>query len=196
MRPTARIFLALGTTLLTLGSALPAAAYPEAPGIMQEELELGCLPSCLLCHTRPEGGKGYTKEGNAEPLPGNRGYGSFLTNLVKAGGEPARFPTEANLVSYLVAFKTVPCGGSGNTMNTQGEACNSDGDPRPDLVELQEGTDPDVPDVKGPYSCITPQYGCGASIQPLPRDESDVGHAVALMAALGVGLALARRVRR
>ena len=54
----------------------------------------------------------------------------------------------------------------------------------------------DVPDVKGPYSCVTPQYGCGASIKPLPADQSDVGRSVALVAVLGVGLVLARRVRR
>jgi hypothetical protein len=196
MRPHVRFVALVGAALTTLGASLPAAAYPEAPGILQEELELNCLPSCLLCHTRPEGGKGYTKEGTAEPMPGNRGYGNFLTNLIFAGGMPARLPTEDNLVSYVNAFKTVPCGGTTNTMNTQGQPCNSDGDAKTDLEELKLGTDPDVPDVAGPYSCVTPQYGCGASIQALPRDESALGHAVALMTALGVGLVLVRRARR
>jgi hypothetical protein len=194
-RPTTRLFAALGVALATLAVAAPAAAYPEAPGILQEELDLACLPSCLLCHTRPEGGRGFTKGGADMFLPGPQGLGAFFPNLVLAVG-PGALPKESNLVSYLVAFKRMPCGGVTNTMNPMQLPCDSDLDGRSDLLELTDGTDPDVPDVKGPNSCVTPQYGCGASIQPLPQGESDVGRAVALMAALGVGLVLARRARR
>jgi hypothetical protein len=193
MRSNVRHFVGLAAALVMLGAS-PASAFPEAPGILQEELQLDCLPSCLVCHSRPEGGAGMFRPSAPAPLPGNRGWGSFVANLFAAGGG---VPRDANqLVPFLVAFQKVPCGGPDNTLNTQAQACDSDGDMSPDLKELKEGTDPDVPDVKGPYSCVTPQYGCGASIEPLPRNESDQGHAVALIAALGVGLVLARRARR
>jgi len=192
-RPHVRLLAAVGAVLLPLGVALPAYAYPEAPGIIQEELKLECLPQCTLCHTRPEGGPGFLKDMPAAVLPGAQGYGNFLTNLTVAGGS---LPKEGNLVSFINAFQRTPCGGMGNTMNPQGLPCDSDADGRTDIKELQDGTDPDVKDVKGPYSCVTPQYGCGASIKPLPADETDVGRSVALVAALGVGLVLLRRVRR
>jgi hypothetical protein len=193
-RPTTRLFAALGVTLATLAAAAPAAAYPEAPGILQEELDLACLPSCLLCHTRPEGGRGFTRGGADTQLPGKQGYASFLSNLVAASGPG--FPKVSNLAAYLVAFQKVPCGGPMNTMNPMGLPCDSDLDGAEDIEELKVGTDPDVPDKPGEFSCVTPRYGCGGSIQPLPQGESDVGRAVALMAALGVGLVLVRRARR
>jgi hypothetical protein len=192
-RPHVRLLAAVGAALLPLGVALPAHAYPEAPGIIQEELKLDCLPPCTLCHVRPEGGPGFLKDMPATVLPGTQGYGNFLTNLSVAGGG---LPKEGNLNSFINAFQRTPCGGMGNTMNPQGLPCDSDADGRTDIKELQDGTDPDVKDVKGPYSCVTPQYGCGASIKPLPADETDVGRSVALVAALGVGLVLLRRVRR
>lgn len=189
-----RLLAGLGAALV-LFATTPAQAYPDFPGVLQEELQLDCLPSCLLCHTRMEGGKGYLKAGDTE-LPGKRGYGVFISNVMAAG---LGVPKEDNLPSYLFAFRKFPCGGPMSTLNAQGTAgdCDSDGDGSPDLKELHDGTDPDTKDVKGKYSCLIPEYGCGgASIAPLPRHHSGTGRAVALVAALGVGLTLARRFRR
>jgi len=44
--------------------------------------------------------------------------------------------------------------------------------------------------------CIGPTYGCGATITPLPRDSTANWRAAAVLAALGLGIVVARRLQR
>jgi hypothetical protein len=61
-------------------------------------------------------------------------------------------------------------------------------------LSAQPARDPDVSGVGN--GAICPAYGCGASIGTLPRDADANDRAGALIAAFGVALVLARRVRR
>ena len=83
-----RILAACGAAV-ALFAAAPAQAYPEFPGVLQEELNLECLPSCLLCHTRSEGGKGYLKDGGATALDRKS------TRLNSSHSRASRMPSSA-----------------------------------------------------------------------------------------------------
>lgn len=175
--------LALGA-LLAPASAL---AHPTFPGAMQEQFGLECPPSCLLCHTRIEGGVKFVKDSPT----------SFVQNLVFVGqkSEPSIFLTSDDVDQFkklLVLYGTESCS------RTPGEPpCDSDGDGTSDFAELSEEQDPErvgkpLPD------CV--HYGCGAHIAPKAKASSSVNvsgeSAGAVCAALSALIVFGRRARR
>lgn len=55
IRQTRSLVIALSAAWVTTWGAT-AAAKPEYPGKLQEKLDMPCAPTCMLCHTSPEGG--------------------------------------------------------------------------------------------------------------------------------------------
>ena len=169
--------------------AAPAAAYPTFPGAMQERLDLTCPPSCLLCHTRLEGGKDYLKDGpEISPVRGN---GVFVQNL-RFVGQKLRTPISNDEVApfekLLDAYATAPCDGNAGT-----PPCDSDGDGVSDIAELKENKDPES--LRGTLDdCVL--YGCGAHIAPRRGFDVSGSSVGAWFAALGGLLVVGRRVRR
>jgi len=160
----------------------------------------GCAPQCTLCHTTPVGGEGTTKTAELYvdgDKPSNRGFGVFVSNFgtVGAAGIPETETAQNQKIfnAKLDALATEPCQDDptkGSVTDTR--PCDSDGDGAFDYLELKEGNDADTSGA----GAECPKYGCGASITRLPREESNSGRAGAVMAALGVALVLARRMRR
>jgi MYXO-CTERM domain-containing protein len=173
--------------LATCGWTEPAFAYDQLPGYVQNIFALDCAPSCLLCHTRPEGGEEYIKPASGD-YPDARGYGVFVQNLMASYRDITQgLPTEAQLATALAAMRTSPC-----SPTSMGAPCDSDGDTKNDVDELATGQDPDDGSQDAPL-CIGPRYGCGARVAPAPPARA--AHASAWLAALGVALILARRLR-
>lgn len=138
-----------------------------------------CPPTCLLCHTRMEGGIEFVK-----PEP------SFVQNLRTVGRSPAVNLRIQNddpeiLKQLLARYAVEPCTDPGTA------PCSSDGDATSDIDELKANTDPDS--LRGVLpECV--QYGCGAHVAP----EGSVSRssAGAVCALLGALLVFGRRVRR
>ncbi len=174
-----------------LGDASKASAEQDFPGMIQGNFpELGCPPPCTLCHVSPGGGGAFN--GDSPPadkyVGPHRGYGVFVVNLrASLNGAPLN---KGTLIQKLNSMEMGTC----NTGEADTGACDSDGDGTSDFLEVKVGQDPDEVGVgTGP---ICPLYGCGASIGTLPRNRSDSGRAEAALAALGVALVFARRIRR
>lgn len=192
---TSRFRLALAGALSALavsGAVSTASAHEYYPGWIQDHLVSSCAPSCTLCHTSPLGGQETVRTSSGDYVdgtnPSHRGYGLFVDNLAAAG--PVSWPTDEKAFdAKLDALAKGPCQ---KDATSDGIACDSDGDGQGDIVELKAGNDPDTVGT-GP-EC--PKYGCGASIGSLPHDGDTSGRAAATMAALGVMLVLARRIRR
>jgi MYXO-CTERM domain-containing protein len=189
----ARRFAPGSAALLSLLAVTPdAAAWPNYPGYIQNVLKMDCAPSCLLCHTDPEGGKDTVKGlGLTTEIPPNAGVGVFVQNLIvmqsmtdPISGPQATNPGESAMAAAIQGLRTLPC----NTGGT--EPCDSDGDGTLDVVELEANQDPDTPGADS--LCIGPRYGCGARVAPEAPRSSD---ATAFLAALGVALVLLRRLR-
>ena len=201
--PPSRFRLALAGALGALavtGSVSTAAAHDYYPGWIQEHFAVGCAPQCTLCHTNPQGGSEYLKGEGIESYvdgakPSRRGFGVFLSNfavMVPAGAWPDE-KKRAAFDAKLKSLQTQAC----QTEMPKGDItdmrpCDSDGDGTSDYDELALGNDPDT--VGAGPEC--PKYGCGAHIGTLPQDRGMSGRGVAAMAALGVMLVLARRIRR
>jgi hypothetical protein len=169
-------------SLLALGLFLapaPALAYPTFPGAMQEQFDLKCPPSCLLCHTRIEGGKQFVKADDT----------SFVQNLVFIGQQtdlPIRNDDAEQFKKLLERYATEPCAAGA-------PPCDSDADGRSDVVELRNNEDPErvgdaLPD------CV--QYGCGAHIAPKASTNVSGSSAGAVCALLGALVVFGRRARR
>jgi hypothetical protein len=186
--------LVIATVVFSLGVTARASAKGVYPGFIQDELHARCFPSCLLCHTCPEGGLGCMKpssvSGSMLPdLGGNRGQGEFFANLMAVNGGHLYPSTEGMLEEYLQNLQNKPC--SPQTVLP----CDSDGDQVEDVAELRADSDPDVPDEPGD-ACILPSYGCGASIAPTHGVAQGARHTAGSLALLGVGAALVRRRAR
>jgi hypothetical protein len=159
----------------------PALAYETFPGAMQEKLGMQCPPSCLLCHTRIEGGKGHVKDSED----------SFVGNLRRVGrAEPNRIlitGDDADQFKLLLdKYATEPC-------FPGTPPCSSDGDPTSDIEELRANTDPDS--LRGELpDCV--QYGCGAHIAPQASAHVGSSSAGAVCALLGALFMFGRRARR
>jgi len=187
--------VAAGLAVVT--AAGTASAEPEFPGMIQELFQSSCAPQCTLCHTSPQGGEATVKVGEKYvdgTNPSHRGYGVFVANL---GARGATALNKDTLVAKLKLLKDDPCQKEEALGSTADRGpCDSDGDGMSDYLELdsEPARDPDVSGVGA--SSVCPAYGCGASIGTLPRDADATGRAGAVMAALGVALVLARRIRR
>ncbi|HEX5100536.1 MAG TPA: hypothetical protein VFV94_13600 [Polyangiaceae bacterium] len=187
----------LAAGLAVVAATATASAEPEFPGVIQELFQSSCAPQCTLCHTSPQGGEATVKFGEKYVdgmNPSNRGFGVFVANLGARGNTVLNKDT---LVAKLKLLKTDPCQKDamlGSTADMR--PCDTDGDGMSDYDELdsEPARDPEVSGVGNGSVC--PAYGCGASIGTLPRDADATGRAGAVMAALGVALVLARRVRR
>jgi hypothetical protein len=159
--------------LLSLAAALAVLVVPRAaqatsnfPPAMQTDLTLKAAPQCAICHT----------DGNAG------GRGTVNTPF----GASAR-------AHGLVAYDATSLSNALTAMTADGT--DSDGDCVPDVTELKNGTDPNVPD-SGKTCAVTassgdlPAYGCGARVAS--RDEAPRGWIVAF----GLGCVLAAGARR
>lgn len=122
--------------LLALLLAAPAFASASFPTAVKTHLSLGTEPpqSCSLCHLN-----GVTGIGTVNTL-----FGVSL----RAHGAVAL--DEAKLGAALDAMRT--------------DNTDSDGDGVPDVQELINGTDPNVPE--GGTKAPSPRYGCGANAVP------------------------------
>ncbi len=190
----------LGALLSAFGVVSTAAAEETFPGVIQDTYGGTCAPQCTLCHNRPEGGpEHYNPSVLDEPeythqdLGNNRGEGTFFANLIYVNkGLPMG---EGGIKAALHKLATLPCSTEtskpGNTM----APCDSDGDGVPDMKEFADNPTGD-PNAAHGNLCIGPTYGCGAAITPLPRDSTGTLRAAAVLAALGVGIVLARRLQR
>jgi hypothetical protein len=181
---------------LLLAVATPARAFPEAPGIIVDELSrtagpgkdaTGCTPTCSMCHTSPS--------------PDRSNAGTLMaTNLLafrmkeRPGG--GTYPTSierTNFATFIQALENDPCKNpddiacSMDPMNCG--FCDGDADGTPDIAELRKDQDPNG---SGKLAC--PQYGCGAHIAPERRSRPLDGTAV--LAALSAAVVLVRRWRR
>ncbi len=193
-------FLGVAAGLAATTLAVPVAAEPTFPGVIQQVYGGDCVVQCTLCHSRPEGGAGYYQPSaftnNGNPLPdlgNNRGQGSFFANFVWA--IKLNLPlTDQALEQDLKAYAAAPCyvgtatGMNGNT----GVPCDSDGNGVADMLQLAKNQE----DPNGLALCSGPQYGCGAAIKPLPPKPNEAARATAILGLLGLGLAAARRLRR
>lgn len=181
---------------LVLGVALPAAAEATFPAAVQKEVGSTCSPQCTLCHTTETGGRENLKPNPLTTdgymprmLPGGRGEGSFIANLMVVNNH--KLPSsDVSIQGALKLMAKMPCNSTGP------QPCDSDGDGMIDTDELKKDRDPDNANDKDGDLCVGPKYGCGATISALPRESSATREAAAVMSLLGVGLVLLRRARR
>jgi hypothetical protein len=190
-------FAAVAGSLAVLSVARPVAAEPTFPSVIQKVYGGDCAVQCTLCHSRPEGGAGYYQPSGLDPayvpkMAANTGEGAFFANFINVivGTNHQPLPSsDGALENDLRTYASAKC----NTSSSG--PCDSDGDGVTDAKEFAEKPSGD-PNVAGGDLCIGPTYGCGATITPLPRESSASWRAAAVLAALGAGLVVARRVQR
>ena len=145
--------------------AKPAEASIPYAQYISDALSMPCVPPCTICHLTPQGGKGTVRK----PF-GQKAMALGLIDIVDGG-------TDALLVTTLNKMRSMPT--------------DSDSDGDPDIDELAAGFDPNV---AGGSVCDGPQYGCGASVAPIPAKRS--GDPTAAVAAFLTVLAGALTMRR
>jgi hypothetical protein len=163
----------LAGALTGLGLALsfspPAAAERIFPAAVSETVGLSCTPSCLLCHTRPEGGIA-----NLGPV----GH-QLLDNL--------RVHNRDSLISSLRCLHERNCPDVADSVYD----LDSDGDGVSNIEEIYQGRSPTEPGATG---LCGPTYGCGARVEP--RGSLDPKGIAAITLAAACLWAFQRRVRR
>jgi hypothetical protein len=151
---------------------LPGRAHATSnfPAELQSHLGLRSTPDCTLCHTTSLGGVG---------------------TVTKPFGQSMR-------AHGLVAFDT---GSLDRALDALASInADSDGDCIPDIQELKQGADPNVPNADagrctptgGGSGELLPRYGCGARVAP----ENDEGATVGGLAIACLLVANAARRRR
>jgi hypothetical protein len=111
-----------------------------------------CPPTCLLCHTTPNGGEGTSRPSGFVVTLGEQG-GLVMASVVAS---------RPDLIGpALKALETLDC------VTMPGKVCDTDNDGTPDVAELRQGTDP-----QGPGQLTEcPQYGCGARVATASRSR-------------------------
>jgi hypothetical protein len=112
----ARLTSSVAALWLAFTFAPPAAASPEYPEIVQEELEAECVPPCTLCHTDPSGGA--------------TAFRPFIETLGATVSEPPEGENPDLIRRLLREYAANP-----------GDA---DGDQQDDVTELRRGEDPNT----------------------------------------------------
>lgn len=115
--PTSRTLprtLAVLATLYTSLWCATAAASPSYPEIISDELGMGCIPQCTICHLDNSGGFGTARKPFGEAMQG-------------VGLESGQ---ENDLPGFLRQLET--------------DGTDSDGDGTGDIAELSADTDPNV----------------------------------------------------
>lgn len=152
--------------LFGLGFAANAAAEPTYPEALEKRLALKCIPTCLLCHTSPEGGASTVRGNDATEL-------SIIVN--------------DNLSESLLA--TLRPAALNKVMTA-----DSDNDGMIDIDELKAGRDPftygDTPICSPTYGC-----GARIAKPPAPRSDGNAAVMVSIGAAISLGLWQRRRAQ-
>lgn len=147
--------------VLTAAFYAPAVRASETyPGVLQEQVPMPCVPKCTLCHTDDPG----ILLNFGAPFGQNlkESYGLILQN-------------DDSLINAIEQARA--------------DGLDTDLDGKPDIEELQLGTDPNGSEED---ICDVPRYGCGARIEPeSPVDEVSAWFPIAVSVALG-GLLLRR----
>lgn len=165
----------LGLAACALSS--PALASPSYPGIILEELDLGCVPQCTICHTDNYGGNQTAEQPFALTLQSATTFAGSGVSIVSGGDDDGL----KEAIAYLASLE------SGAVAGKQG--IDSDADGVDDIAELTQLRDPSVP---GVGDMCGPRYGCGAHVEP--RGTVDLPSALALgLCALGLGVVARRR---
>jgi hypothetical protein len=179
---------AVGAATVAWGNdARASRTYPSQIMSYLEKGDKGvpaCPPTCLLCHTSPNGESETVRAtGFVETL---KAQGEVVMPIVIVGDDR---PIERALAS----LESGPCAVTGMP-----GPCNTDGEGLDDMAEIRAGTDPQSTAVLS--EC--PQYGCGAKAKPAAQAAAQsreglppVG-AVASVAFLLAFRQLGRRRRR
>jgi len=105
-----------GAVLLTVALvSAEANATPSFPADLKKAVPLACAPTCLVCHTRPEGGSGTATQ-------------PFALSMMVPGG--------------LVKNKPETVAPAVNKLREQ--MIDSNGDGTPDIEQLEAGYDPNL----------------------------------------------------
>ncbi len=157
--------LALSSSALFVSNS--ALASDVFPGAVRDNLEMPCLPSCLLCHTVNPGISLTAKQ-------------PFAGSMITAANRPLPSQGEVEWVQAGLA-------GLGTT--------DTDEDGMSDLDELKAGRDPNVKGA-GDICAPDVHYGCGAASVAEPASGSLGGAAWFVLGGLAVAAAArARRTR-
>jgi hypothetical protein len=175
--------VAISLAALAALAAAPAAASPEYPEIVQETLEMRCVPSCTICHRDTEGGLGTVTKGFGRALMSTpfeliseqedqlrsvlRAFENIEQTRLAAGYNAP--PLDCEHYSEEPALVADP---AGRWVVDQPLWLNGDTDcdGMNDITELRQGRDPNA---KGEGNLLTcALYGCGASrIDPHPTGD-------------------------
>jgi len=153
-------------TLLVLTLAPRAFASDTYPEAVKAQLMLAQVPLCTICHETLTGGL----------MTINKPFGRKLQQM------------------YGVRFQDVP-GLRAAIMRMQENGEDSDGDGISDTAELQQGTDPNVPQGGGPIA-EEARYGCYCSAPGGPSTSTAAGAAWLSGLLLSVGRRRRTTLRR
>jgi hypothetical protein len=132
-----RVLALFWPVLAVLAWALPCAASPGYPYVIQDQFALACPPTCLICHTQMEGG----------PATANTKLGIALRRTYKAACcDEAAF---AEILRQLEADES-----------------DVDADGISDIAELQMSSDPNRADNAEALACAPERKsndGCAAA---------------------------------
>lgn len=153
--------------LALLGAASPALASPSYSSVVEAAFELECAPSCLLCHTEPQGG--------------------FATANTKLGITLRReYDAECCEDELLASILE----------QLEAAAIDSDADGTSDADELRAFRDPSVPDTTDSPHALTCKPSGASGCATLFQQGLTPGTPRLLWSSFGLSLLLAWCVRR
>lgn len=162
-----------GATLVAVGMlvASSAGADPTFPAKLKADLDMPCIPGCVVCHRDSSGGFGTLRT----TTTGNPGFGANLKNSY--GLNVLDPKTLESALKSAEADKPPP---------------DVDGDGTPDIDELKSGEDPNDPTPHASVCSAGPEFGCVRIARQGPVDGVA---SVAGAAVLALGVAAFRRRR-